>query len=69
MKPTRPKPRQNPRPPAIPFMSVFDVAEQLDVSEKTVRRLITGRVLKALRVGRNLRVTPEDFQAYLQSCR
>ena len=69
MKPTRPKPRQNGGRPTIPFMSVFDVAEQLGVSEKTVRRLITGRVLKALHVGRNLRITPEDFQSYLQSCR
>ena len=69
MKPTRPKPRQNPGRPTIPLMSVFDVAEQLGVSEKFVRRLITDRVLKALHVGRNLRITPEDFQSYLQSCR
>ncbi len=69
MKATHPKPHQNGGRPAIPFMTVSDVAEQLDVSEKTVRRLITGRVLKALRIGRNLRVTPEDFQSYLESCR
>ena len=69
MKATYSKPHQNGGCPAIPFMSVSDIAKQLDVSEKTVRRLITGRVLKALRIGRNLRVTPEDFQSYLQSCR
>ena len=69
MKPSRPKPRQNPGHPAIACMTVSGIAEHLDVSEKTVRRLIDRRVLKALRVGRNLRITEEDFQSYLQSCR
>lgn len=42
------------------FLTVADVAASLQVSEKTVRRLILRGELKASRVGRSIRIAPED---------
>ena len=54
---------------AAPLLTVQAVAERLNVCDRTVRRLIKAGALKALRVGRSLRVSEADFQAYVSSCR
>lgn len=51
------------------LLTVARIAERLDVCERTVRRLIQSGHLKSLRVGRCLRITEEDFQAYVARCR
>lgn len=47
------------------FFSVREIASALGVSEKTVRRLIAAGDLREHRVGRQLRVSEEDYQAFL----
>lgn len=44
-----------------------EVGEQLDVSPKTVRRLIAAGLLRGTFVGRQVRVRPEDLENYLES--
>lgn len=57
-----------PAPPAAPLRSVSDVATQLAVSERTVRRLIAAGDLVPLRIGRSVRVAEHELQAYLARC-
>ena len=47
------------------LLSIAAVAKDLDVSEKTVRRWIEGRLLAAHQLGRQWRVSDEDLQAFL----
>ena len=47
------------------FYSVRQVADQLAVHPETVRRLIHGGDLDAVRVGRLLRVASESVDAFL----
>lgn len=56
------------RPPAK-LLTVQQTAERLAVCDKTVRRLINAEVLRALRVGRSLRISEDDLQVYLATCR
>ena len=56
---------QNHKPVQITLLSLKKVAEYLDVSLSTVRRLIGERVLRAHRVGGQLRVSIADLQAYV----
>jgi len=56
-------------PSTMPLLSVADVAERLNVSEKTVRRQIKDGSLPSHRVGRNLRISEDDLRAYLNGCR
>jgi excisionase family DNA binding protein len=49
------------------LLSLREVAGKLAVSEKTVRRFIDSGQLPALRVGRQLRVDPEELQRWLYS--
>ena len=56
---------QNHKPVQIMLLSLRKVAEHLDVSLSTVRRLIGERVLRAHRVGGQLRVSLADLQAYV----
>jgi excisionase family DNA binding protein len=46
------------------FRSVNDIAEQLDVSTKTVRRWIETGQLHVHRFERRLRIADEDFAAF-----
>jgi excisionase family DNA binding protein len=48
------------------FMTAKDVAAQLRVSERTVRRLIATGALRVRRVGRAVRISPADLEAYLR---
>ena len=58
------------RPPATvpepaPLMTVAEVANHLQVSIRTVRRLITAQELTVVRVGKAVRVRPADLLAYV----
>ena len=47
------------------FYTVAQIAEILDVSQRTVRRWIDSGELIAHRLGRNLRISGGDFDAFL----
>jgi excisionase family DNA binding protein len=47
------------------FVSVSDVAEQLGVCTKTVRRWIKSSELHSHRFGRRLRIADEDLAAFV----
>lgn len=51
------------------LLTLPQVAARLQVSLSTVRRLITAGSLKAVRIGRSLRVRPEDLAAYIEANR
>ena len=51
--------------PGPRLFSVADVADRLGVSEKTVRRMLDRSDLPAHRIGRLLRVSESDLDAYL----
>jgi len=46
-------------------LTLEEAGEQLDVSAKTVRRLIAAGHLRGTFVGRQVRVRPEDLDFYL----
>ena len=50
---------------ALPMLTVDDVARQLQLSPKTVRRMIARGDLLAHRIGRQLRVAPGDLRAFI----
>jgi excisionase family DNA binding protein len=50
-------------PPRL--LSVHAVAEQLGISDKTVRRMITAGELPVHRVGHLLRVSQDDLAVFL----
>lgn len=47
------------------MLTVKQVAEELQFSEKTVRRWIDQAVLRVHRLGRGVRITPEDLAAFV----
>lgn len=49
--------------------TVAEVAKQLSISTKTVRRWLQGGQLHAHRLGRQLRLSEEDLVAFLARCR
>ena len=49
------------------FLTVPEVASELRLSEKTVKRLIHRDSLPALRVGRSLRIDRAAFNEWLDS--
>lgn len=48
-----------------PLLTPVEAADRLQVSIRTVRRLIASGKLKTLRVGRLIRITPAAMEAYL----
>jgi excisionase family DNA binding protein len=48
-----------------PLLTVAEVAERLNVSIRSVRRLIKGGKLRIVRVGRVVRVRPEALEALI----
>ncbi|PSL12639.1 helix-turn-helix domain-containing protein [Shimia abyssi] len=48
-----------------PMLTVFDVAERMNVSERTVFRWIKEGRLKVFRAARVLRISEADFQDFL----
>ena len=57
--------RDERRQPFARLLLIDHVAESLGVSAKTVRRLIARRELAACRLGRLVRVHPDDLAAYI----
>ena len=47
-------------------LTLDEAGEQLDVSAKTIRRLIAAGHLRGTFVGRQVRVRPEDLSEYLR---
>lgn len=55
---------------ALPrFLTVEEVADRLAVSTKSIRRSISRGDLQVHRIGRQLRISEEDFCAYVSSRR
>jgi len=48
-----------------PLLTVADVAEVLRLSVRSVRRLIADNRLRAVRIGRAVRVRAEDLRSFL----
>jgi excisionase family DNA binding protein len=55
-------------PPKAPerLLTIPDVADLLQVSEKTVRRLIDSRELAAAKLGAQWRIRPRDLDDYFR---
>ena len=51
------------------FYTVRQAAEVLDVSDTMVGELIRRREIACHRIGRLIRITPEDLDAYVKSIR
>lgn len=49
-------------------LSIAHVASLLDTTQKAVRRLIAGGMLKADKVGSRYIISPEDFELYQNHC-
>lgn len=49
------------------LLTLDQVAAKLQVSMSTVRRLLDRGELKAVRIGRSLRVRPADLAAYIEA--
>jgi excisionase family DNA binding protein len=54
---------------AMVYLTVADVAKQLQISEDTVRRWIKSGKLPALKIGKEWRVDPEELKAFLAQSR
>ncbi len=52
-----------------PLLTVTEIAKQLNVSTKTVRRRINAGNLPAIHDGGVVRVRPEDLRAYIAARR
>ena len=61
-----PRPRWSHAAAPEPLLSVVDTAAALQVSVKTVRRLLARGELGASRVGRQLRISRSELLAYLR---
>lgn len=48
-----------------PMLTIHDVAEKLNVDERTIRELIRKNELRAIKVGKEWRVTEDDLDAYV----
>lgn len=51
------------------FMTIKDVAERAQLSERTVHRLIAKKQLKSVRIGRTIRIHPDDFEAMVMAAK
>ena len=52
-------------PESARLMTVAEVAYQLQVSNRTVRRQIASQELKVVRIGKAVRVRPADLLAFV----
>ena len=50
-------------------LTLDQVAEQLQVSRRTVNRLVAAGRIRVIRIGRQPRVTERELDAYLASLR
>ncbi len=58
-------------PPPIlePLLSITEVAKRLDVSSKTIRRLIETKSIVIHRIGRQIRISETDLAVYVRGQR
>ncbi len=49
------------------LMNIPSAADQLQISERTLRRLIAAGELPIVRVGRQIRIRTEDLERYIKS--
>ena len=55
--------------PASPdFFTIKQIAERLQVSERTVHRLISSGHLRSYRIGANVRISAADLRNFLTEC-
>jgi excisionase family DNA binding protein len=47
------------------MLTIHDVAANLSVDERTVRELIRKNELRAIKIGKEWRVTPDDLDSYV----
>jgi excisionase family DNA binding protein len=57
------------RTPIGVLLSVSDVADRLNLSVRTVRRLIRSGELKSFTIHSRVRVTESDLADFLEGCR
>lgn len=48
-----------------PFLTIALAALALNVSQKTIRRLIDAEKLAVVRIGRSVRIHPKELQRYV----
>ena len=51
------------------LLTVAETAEHLNLSEKSVYRLIDARKLSAIRCGRAVRIHPDDLRSFIDGNR
>lgn len=51
------------------LLDIPQAARYLAVSERTARRLVSSGQLKTVRIGRAVRIAPEDLAAFVESLR
>lgn len=64
-RPGNPRPNHISAAPVSRLLTVRDVAERLQVSTRTVNRLLTDGTIKVTRIGRSVRITEEALHAFL----
>jgi excisionase family DNA binding protein len=52
-------------PSSSMMLTIHDVAKHLNVDERTIRELIRKNELRAIKVGKEWRVTEEDLDDYV----
>lgn len=52
-------------PLVVPLLTIKDVAERLQVSARTINRLVANDDLTVIRIGRAVRVSEEALKAFL----
>jgi len=55
---------KSPGSPGHRLLSMSEVAEHLGVSTRTVMRLIKSGAIAASRIGRQIRIAPQDLEAF-----
>lgn len=55
--------------PLVPLLTVADIAELENVSEKTIRRRVISGDIPVIRSGRNIRIDRADYEAWRRSRR
>ena len=50
------------------LQTIADIADEFRVHDKTVRRWIWSGKLRAIRLGRQLRIRPADKEKFLRDC-
>lgn len=53
----------------VPFFTPKQLMERLNVSERTVRKLLARGAIPSYKVGSSVRVDPADFEQYLKEQR